>query len=392
MFTVLIATVVVLVGLLIGIAVAQLRGLRMGGVIVVPLVAVYALWNFRSLPVFLLSFLAAYLSLWYTKPRLPLYGRQLFVLAVVTGALVPVATFELLTLGFGGSPVVTGVAFVGSVLPGIAAFNFHRLDPADRVLDGVATLVTLVVLVGGGVVSTVVVGATPLAGVLPPLLLGPQSDVALVLGVTVDRASLPVIASSRLSLGLIVFSMTIAELCRARYGLRLAGTIVVPLVVLIAFRNAWLLPVWLVVSATTYVGVQLLHRWTLLYGRVLLAFGVILGVLGTIVAVGFVPTRHGLLPFFIGLFAGATAYNLHVVPPAERRATVVVTVGVLSLTVFGTRLFVVPGPGGLLRSVTELWLLVGLAAVLPAAWELYQLESNRPREVHDYVGRLGEET
>lgn len=148
----LIATAVLLCGLVAGIIAAQLYGLRLGGVLIVPLVAVYLLRSFGTFPVFVLSTVAAYASISYIKTRLPLYGRQLFVLSIFIGALVPVTIVELLVAGVGAETAITDVEFLGSVLPGIAAYNFHRLDTEQRVLDGVVSLAVLLflVVVGSG--------------------------------------------------------------------------------------------------------------------------------------------------------------------------------------------------------------------------------------------------
>lgn len=374
----LIATTIMILGLLVGIAAAQLHGLRLGGVIVVPLVSVYLLWNFATFPVFVASTVAAYASLQFVKQRLLLYGRPLFVLSILVGALVPVTMFEFIALGLGVRRTLTQVEFIGSVLPGIAAYNFHRLSIERRVLDAVASLAAVLFLTVVGIGLTILVGLSPLADFLAPVLLSPESDIATAFGLTVDRPSLPVIASNRLSLALIALGMGLAEAIRSRYGLRIAGVIVVPLITLIAFRNGQLLPTWIVTSVLAYVGIQLLHRWTLLYGRVLLAAGVILGLLVAISLATVVPVTHGLLPFFVGLLGGVTAYNLHVVSPAERRATVFVTLAVFVVVTFVTRLFLVPPPSGMLRQVTQLHLTVGAVLLVPALWELFRLERIRP--------------
>lgn len=382
-----IATTILLVGLLAGIAAAQLRGLRLGGVIVVPLVAVYLLRSFGTFPVFVLSTIAAYVSVAYVKGRIPLYGRQLFVFSVVVGALVPVAVIELLSLGLADASLGTEIEFIGSVLPGIAAYNFHRLSPEDRTLDAVASLAVLLFLVVVGIGLTIFVGLTPLAGVLAPLLLGPQSDIAIAFGLVVQRPSLPVIASSRLTVGLLALGLVLGETMRARYGLRIGGLIVVPLIVLIGFRNSALLPVWVATTALVYLGTEAIHRWTLLYGRVLLGVGVILGLLCSISFATVAPVRHGLLPFFVGLLAGVTAYNLHVTPPAERRAAVLITVGTVVVITSVARLLVIPAPAGVLQRVTRGHLVGGAVLLAPAVWELARLERIRPRNVPDNVTR-----
>jgi hypothetical protein len=377
----LIATAVTLLGLLAGIAAAQLRGLRLGGIVVVPLVTVYLLWNFSTFPVFVLSTIAAYVSVQVTKTRLPLYGRQLFILALVTGSLVPILIFESLSIGLGVRGFITEVEFLGSILPGVAAYNFHRLDPEDRVLDAVMSLTTVLLLVTVGFGVTLLVGLTPLSEAVAPLLLSPESDVAVALGLTVDRPPLPLLASSELTVGLFALGLGLAEGLRARYGLRIAGVVVVPLVVLIGFRNGWLLPAWVVATALAYGSIQLLNRLTLLYGRVLMAASVIFGLLVSISLVTVVPVRDGLLPFFIGILGGVAAYNLHVVPPSERRATGFVTIAVLVVVTVVARLFIVPAPRGMLYHVTGDHLALAGVLVLPGLWELFTLERIRPGRV-----------
>jgi len=122
--------------------------------------------------------------------------------------------------------------------------------------------------------------SSPLAGTLPPLLLALESDIALAFwadGRPATASSDQHQTVSRLSSSLA--GMAIAELVRFRYQLRVAGIIVVPLVVLITFRNGMLLPVWMLATVGAYGSIQLVHWWTLLYGRVLLAFGIIVSIL-----------------------------------------------------------------------------------------------------------------
>jgi len=54
-----------------------------------------------------------------------------------------------------------------------------------------------------------------------------------------------------------------------------------------------------------YGSIQLVHWWTLLYGRVLLAFGIIVSILTTVSLVSVVPVIHGVLPFFVGCLAAS---------------------------------------------------------------------------------------
>ncbi|MFC7075396.1 poly-gamma-glutamate biosynthesis protein PgsC/CapC [Haloarcula halophila] len=374
----LIATTVMLVGLVIGVGAAQLAGLRLGGVIVVPLVSVYLLRSFATFPVFLASVGAAYVSLRVIKNRVLLYGRPVFVVSVLIGALVPVLVFEFLAIAAGIDIGLTQVEFVGSVLPGIAAYNYHRIDAEKRVLDMVWSLATVLLLTVVGIGLVILVGLSPLAGALPPLLLGPNSDIAVAFDLVVDRPNLPVLASDTLAVSLLSVGLLVSEALRSRYGLRIGGVIVVPLIVLIAFRNGWMLPLWIGTAATAYLAVQFVHWWTLLYGRVVLGLGVIVGLLGSISAVTVVPVQHGLLPFFVGILGGVTGYNLHVVPPAERRANLFVTGGVFVTVVAIARLFVIPPASGLLQYVSGRHVAAGAVCCLPALYELYHLERLRP--------------
>jgi len=88
----LISTLLLVLGLAVGVVGAQMYDLRFGGVLVVPLLAILALRNFITLPVFLLSAAVAYGSIEITQRRLLVNGRNLFRVSLISGALVPVLT------------------------------------------------------------------------------------------------------------------------------------------------------------------------------------------------------------------------------------------------------------------------------------------------------------
>jgi len=382
----LVATAIMILGLLVGVSASQFGALRLGGVIVVPLIAVYLLRSFGSFPLFVVSIAAAYVSLKVVTDRYLIYGRQLFLVTIVVGSLVPVTVFELFGTGFGLRDIVGEVEFLGSILPGIAAYNFHRMDDDRRVLDAVWAMAVLLFLVVAGIGLVVAVGLTPLSGVLPPVLLGPKSDIAIAFDLTVSRPTVPVIATRRFGFGLIVFGTILSEGVRRRYGLRVGGVIIVPVVVIGAFREPWTLPLWVGATAVSYVGVQILHWWTLLYGRVLLSMGVVFGLLAVTSLMTVVPVENGLLPFFVGILGGVTAYNLHVVPSAERRESVAVTVGVFVVVTAVARLFVVPPLGGFVATVTGGHIAIGVALLAPTAWVAYRHERMQPDDVTGGVG------
>lgn len=377
----LIVTALMLLGLLGGIVASQLGGFRLGGVIIVPLFAVYMLRSFGTFPVLILSVIGSYVSVLIVKRRLLLYGRPLFVLAIITGGFVPLLIYLFATLGLAPRSAIQELGFIGSVLPGIAAYNFHRLPTEKRILDAVWGMALLLFLVVVGIGLVIGVGLTPLSTATPPVLLGPRSDIARAFGLVVDTAAHPVILPFPKELGMLGLGLGISELVRHRWGLRIGGLILLPLLVLFAFRNAWLLPLYLVAAIAAYIGIQLLHAWTFIYGRVLLSIGVTFGLLTVISVVSPFSFSNGFLPFFTGILGGVGAYNLHVVAPAERRASILTSAAVFVCLAGIARLFLTPLPGGLLVRVGIEHVAGGVVVVLLAAWETYRFETIRPSGV-----------
>lgn len=374
----LVATTVLMLGVVGGIVAAQLSSLRIGGVVVVPLWAIYTLRSLETFPVFVMAVIASYVSVWLVKRRLFWYGRHLFIVAVVSGAVVPVLVFQFLKFGLGPREFLSGIEFVGSVLPGIAAYNFHRLSLQERVTDAVLafTLLFLLVMVGIGLV--ILVGLTSLWTVTPPVLLGSQSSIANAFGLVKVTVSASPLLSRELSLVLITLGMLLSEGARLRWNLRTGGVIVLPLVVLFAMRSVWLFGLYLLLSATAFAAIQLLHRWSLIYGRALLSMGVVVGSLGAIVLSPALPFASGLFPFFTGILGGVTAFNIHVVAPAERRATVLASAASLVVLSALARVFVSPRQNGLLYDVGLGHVVVGVVILGLAGRELYKLEAARP--------------
>ncbi len=376
----LVVTTVMLLGLMGGIAASQLGGLRLGGVVIVPLFTVYTLRSFGTFPILLMSVVGSYLSLRIVKRRLLLYGRPVFIVAVLTGGVVPLFVYVFLTLGSGPQVVVSELGFIGSVLPGIAAYNLHRLPQDKRVVDALWSMALLLLLVVVGIGLVIGVGLTPLATVTPPVLLAPQSDIARAFGLVVEGSAHPTILPFPRELGMLGLGFLLSEVARSRWGLRIGGLIVLPLLVLFAFRNAWLLPVFLLAATLAYLGIQLLHSWALIYGRALLSVGVIFGLLTVISVVPVLPFGNGLLPFFTGILGGVGAYNLHVLAPAERRPSVVVAAGGFVVLAGSARLVLTPLPGGVLEQVEPVHIAVGAVVLAAAARASYRLEAIRPSE------------
>lgn len=374
----LIVTSLMIIGLLGGIIAAQLRGLRTGGVIIVPLFAVYTLRTFGTFPVLMMSVIGGYASLWIVKRRLLLYGRSLFIIAIVTSGLVPLLVYTFVALGFGPQGVINELGFIGSVLPGIAAYNFSRLSSDERIIDAVWSMALLLLLVVVGIGLVIFVGLTPLATATPPVLLAPESDIARAFALVVAEGTHPIILPFPKEMTMLGLGLFLSEAVRARWGLRIGGLIVLPLLVLFAFRNQWLLLVYVISAASAYIGIRLLHSWTLIYGRVLLSMAVIFGLLTAISLTPTLSFSNGLLPFFTGIVGGVGAYNLHAVPPAERRASSVVAIGAFVVLTAVARLFLTPFPTGILLEVGIEHVLGGGLIVGLALIEGYHIETIRP--------------
>lgn len=148
-----IAVLVVTIGLLVGAWAATTRGYRLSGVVVVSLLALYTLVDFVALPVFLVSGLLAYLAIGWIQDRWLLYGRPLLLAAIFVGALLPVLSVVILDALLSGSLAVRHMDYVGSILPGIAAYNFYRADPERRLPELIASVGLFVSLMTVGVVS-----------------------------------------------------------------------------------------------------------------------------------------------------------------------------------------------------------------------------------------------
>lgn len=373
----LIAALVTVLGLLVGAVVATTRGDRLGGVVVVSLLAVYTLFHFVSLPIFVLSTLFSYLAIEQIQRRWLIYGHRLLVTAIVLGMMLP-TTLILLFGGLRGGPaVVTEIDFFASVLPGIAAYNFYREDEDRRLRDALTSLGMLVVLIATGVVALVLWVTPPCvtcaylpkppSTYVPLLLLGNASDVAGVFGYETLPAT-PAVGTLPTVTAVIVFGLVLSDTIRTRLGLRPVGMITLPLVALFALRVWWALPLFLVAGAATTVAVFAIHHWTLLYGRALLSLASAIGIVLSLgLSVGF-GLSDPVVTLFTGLFSGIGAYNLHVAAPRERPDVLVVNAGAFVATFGLARLLISPLPDGLARTVTTGYFVVGLVVLVASVW------------------------
>lgn len=377
----------VAIGLSIGAWCAYNRGLRLGGVVVISLVAVYTLLEVATLPIFVLSTVLALLAIVVIQDRWILYGRPLLLAAILIGAVIPVVTFLVISALFGNGTAVAEITFLGSVLPGIAAYNVYRQDPDRLPADLVVTTATFLGLIVLGALAVVAwvrppcwtcaaLGVEP-AAYVTPILLSATADTVGLLGLT------GVVTPQRLGTvttvtTVVVVGLALGEGIRARWGLRPLGVISLPLVALFALRAWWVIPLYVGVLVVAYAGTQIIHHTTLLYGRALLSVTTVIALLSTVpVLVGF-DLQLGLVVFFTGLLAGIGAYNLHVVVPRKRWATLVTSGGYFVVVVGIARLLITPLPAGFAGRITLGHGIGALLLVGAAAWTIYELERDLP--------------
>lgn len=349
----------------------RLRGYRLGGAITVGLLAIYSLKAVASLLLFLPSAVVAYLGLAVIHDRTLLHGRDEFVAAILLGACPSFAVIATRFVRPGLVPPGFGeTVFLGSLLPGLAAFNLYHVDPAYRRRD-----VALTVGLYGGLVLLGVALAGPagerLGDLTPPVLLAPSADVAVLQGAVVDTVVPPSVASRPLVLMVLGAAMLFSELVRRRARLRL-GIVTLGLVTIYTLANRWYLSLFLLEAVAVFAVITAIHRWRFLYGRALLSLacgtGVALSALlaiqlpcglpivsplycgpgviqETIRAIGF-EMRPGLTGLMVGLVAGVTAYNVHVTAPVERRQLVPIMVAAFTVLLVLARALIPPGPAG----------------------------------------------
>lgn len=382
-----ITALIVALGFLIGAWAATVRGYRLGGVVVVPLLVVYTLINFANLPIFLLGTAIAYVGVSYVQHRWLVYGRRLLLMSIIIGMVIPVVLFVFPDILGDNAPVVTEIEFLGSILPGIAAYNFYREDRELRVRDATACVGLFAFLYAVGVVALVLWSTPPCvtcpylpgqpSAYVSPLLLTSPSDIAGLLGYETTPPS-PVIGTVGTVTVVTVVGLVLSELSRARLGFRPVGVITLPLIALFALRVWWTIPLYLATGAITMVALVLIHRLTLLYGRALLSLA---GIVSVLIALGEM-ILFGLpepaVVFFTGLFGGIGAYNIHVVAPSEKLKSLAIDGGIF-VVVFGlARLFVAPLPTGLTTTVTSFHLITGGLVLTISVLVWLSIERNQP--------------
>jgi hypothetical protein len=122
-----------------GLLIYERYGLRLGGVLVLPLVTAYALFDPRILLGFFLGSMATYGLGELVVRRTLIYGRRLLYVYILGGLFLTAAALHVLGVE------MTGIALV--VLPGIFAFNLHREGAPVRRLTTFASILAPIYLV-----------------------------------------------------------------------------------------------------------------------------------------------------------------------------------------------------------------------------------------------------
>lgn len=335
--------VLVVAGGLFGTAIITHRyGYRLGGTITLPVLALYALKTFWMLPLFVLSALLGYLALHIAREHTLIYGRQELHVALIAGSAPPVIILSLLSFMLpAAQESISRLAFIGGIVPGLAAYNFHQIRPEYRWTEvGVATGFTIVLLAGG--VLLVSPQTTFLTQFTPAILFSQTSDIAHFRDAVVYRDVPPEIAARPLIILLLGVGMAIAETIRAQLGFRI-GIITLGLIALFTVSSRRLLVLFVLILPICFAVITICNRRFMLYGRVLIGIGSGTGVLLTpVILHAFTGSARGLSALFVGIIAGIDAYNMHTTAPADRRQSIPLAIGVFAFLLLLIRTFVTP--------------------------------------------------
>ena len=357
----LIASAIAAFGLVVVAATTQSLGYRLGGTITIPVLAVYTLKSFVMLPLFLVSTVVAYLGLWGLRRWTLIYGRDELVAAIAIGTVLPLAS---LVFVFQTGAETRAVVFIGSILPGLAAFNYHRLKPEYRTRDLLSAIALLLCLLGLGWLLVTPQLARTIGTLTPPALFSETADIARYKRAVVPGTE-PIILPRAITAVLFVGGIVVVESLRDRYGVRI-GVIAPVLLAVYALSNYWFIALYVVLFFGAYALVEAVNYVTLRYGRVVLGLGVAFATVVAVPLTMMLPIGRGLSAFFVAILAGVTAYNAHATAPIERRLVLPLQLLVFVPVLFLGRAFGTPAPRSLLPRITVLSVLVGATVVVVA--------------------------
>ncbi len=355
-----VAAAVTALGLLLVGTITQLYGYRLGGTIGIPVLAVYTLKNVFMLPIFILSTALAYLGLYVAKHRTLVYGRDELLVAMAVGSGVPVVIF--LTLGSLIPESLRSVVFIGSILPGLAAFNYHQVKPEYRWRDALTATGLFAGLFGLGWLLITPDLAPVLGTLTPPALYTETTDVARYRGAALATDLEPTILARQTAVAIFLVGLVVSERVRDRYGVRI-GLISVALLAVYALASAWLLVLYLLALVVAYAFLWTVHYVTMLYGRVLISITTAFTLVAVLPLAVTLPVTRGLSAYFVAILAGINAYNWHTSAPLQRRLFLPLQVGTFTALLLVARATGRVLPRGVPQELGLPQVLVGLVVV-----------------------------
>jgi hypothetical protein len=363
-----VATTIAALGFLSIAVITQFYGYRLGGTITVPILTIYTLKNILMLPLFAGSTVLAFLGLWYLKRRTLIYGRDELTAAILTGLIVPVVVVLVAADQQGSLFEARTAVFVGSILPGLAAYNLHQLKPEYRRPDLLGTVGLFAILLALGWLLVSPTTARAFGTLTPPILFSSTADIAVLKGAVAVTEPVQVIVPRVVAVGVLTLGLGLGETLRSRFDVRV-GVITSVLLAIFVFVNVWFAVLYIVVFAIASLLMEEINRVTLRYGRVLLGIGTAVALVATLPVTMVLPIDQGLTAFFTAIVAGVSAYNSHATAPRENRLVIPLQIAVFAPTLVGLGLIVDPSPQGFPQTVTAP--LVGATVLVVALCLLY---------------------
>lgn len=357
-----IAGLLLVIGFLSVAVLTQWYGYRLGGTITVGTIAVYTLKDVVMLPLFVLSTALAYVGLSVLRERTLIYGRTELLAAIFVGSIIPLGTFLLLALSTGAT--FRPVLFIGSILPGLTAFNYHQIKPGQRRGDVLAFSGLLLGLLALGYVLVTPTTAARIGTLTPPVLFSQTADIAVFKSAVVTTPPEAVLIPRRLGAFVLLAGMVFAEVTRSRFGIRV-GVVSLALLAIYALASVWLLVVFALVLVVTFLLVETINRTTLVYGRALIGISAACAVALAIPLAIELPVVRGLSALFAGILGGLGGYNLHVTAGTHRRTFLALSTGIFLPLLALALLVGQPQPNALVQALTPATL--GLIGVLTLA-------------------------
>jgi hypothetical protein len=229
------------------------------------------------------------------------------------------------------------VVFIGSILPGLAAYNYHQIKPQYRKWDLLTTggLLAVLIAIGWSLVSPSLVDT--LGTATEPVLYSATADVAVYKNAVVTEELDRTILSRPIAVVVFLIGVLLSERIRSRYGVR-TGLVAMALLAIYALANTWLLVLYFAVLLVAYLGLKTVHYVTLLYGRVLISVATVTALIAVIPLALAFPITRGLSAYFVAILAGVNAYSWHVTAPAQRVLFVPLQIGSFLLLLTMTQL------------------------------------------------------